>query len=384
MKLNKCFFIAAAILLFASSNYYSQTIEQWLDVVRNDEVVGGELHVEIKVKGTNLTAANTLGSLTIDVIIDVIQIELTGVAQGVIVDTDGYSIVLSVNDLPLTVNPNDRAVRFGFTGGNIGPGFLEKDGHDVSVSYETYITLQFTILDDQLPADLLVDNLTNQVGLFNSHSNSNNSGVINDQILSEPINIFNEPLPVELVSFSANYSGSKVGLEWATATEIDNYGFQIERKSVEEENAQWRKLGFVAGSGNSNKNINYQFSDENLNSDHYFYRLKQIDNDGSYTYSDEVEVKFDLIVEDFTLTQNYPNPFNPSTQIKFGFKESTQASLRVYNTIGELVSELFNAKTESGNIYTVTFNADKLPSGMYLYELRGNNSVEVRKMLLLK
>ncbi|MBL1214917.1 MAG: T9SS type A sorting domain-containing protein [Ignavibacteriae bacterium] len=377
MKLNKCFFIVTTLILFVSSSFYGQTtIEQWLDVVRNDGVVGGEFHVAINVKGTDLTITNTLGSATIDVVYNNSQLNYLGGAIGVIIGSDGYS---------LSLDDNGTVVRFGVTGGGVGPAFTDDGpGHDLLETYETFITVHFQIVDDQLPADLFIAEATNQIGLFDSHANSNSSGIINNQTLSLPIEILNEPLPIELVSFAANYSNLKIGLEWQTATEIDNYGFEIERKEAETENAQWRNISFIAGAGNSNSKISYTYFDENLKSDHYFYRLKQIDNDGSYTYSGEVEVKFDLIAEDFTLTQNYPNPFNPSTQIKFGFKEDTQASLKVYNTIGELVSVLFNSKASAGNLYGVTFNADNLPSGMYIYELRSEKFTEVRKMLLLK
>jgi hypothetical protein len=376
MKLNKCFSIVAALLLFVSSNFYGQTtIEQMLEVVRNDGVVGGELHVAVKVKGTDLTAANTLGSITVDIIYSNTLLFLSGAQVGVVEESDGYD---------LTLQDNSTFIRYGALGVDVGPGFLEDPGQDLTSNYQTFIIIEFTILNDQNSTDLEISPITNQVGLFDSHANSNGSGVINNQTLSQPIEIFNELLPVELVSFSANYSGSKICLEWQTATEIDNYGFEIERKEVADENTQWRNIGFVAGAGNSNSKLSYIYFDENLNNDHYFYRLKQIDNDGSYSYSDEVEVKFDLIAEDFTLTQNYPNPFNPSTQIKFGFKEDTQASLKVYNTIGELVSVLFNSKAEAGNLYSLTFNADNLPSGMYIYELRSEKFTEVRKMLLLK
>jgi hypothetical protein len=373
MKNFSIFLFICVTLLFSATNIYSQTtIEQWLDVVRNDEVVGGELHVAIKVKGTDLTAANTVGTVTIDIIFSTTQLSFLSGDHGVIQISDGY--FASIND-------NTTFIRYGALPFLVGdPGYT---GYDLSETYVIFCTLKFTILDDQNSTDIVISQITNQIGLFDSHANENGTGEIDDQTLSPAINISEVPLPVELISFSANYAGSKVSLEWQTATEVNNYGFQVERKTVEEENAQWKNVGFVAGEGNSNKNVDYVYFDEDLNSNHYVYRLKQIDNDGSFTFSDEVEVKFDLI-EDFTLTQNYPNPFNPSTQIKFGFKESTQASLRVYNTIGELVAELFNAKTEAGNLYTVIFNADNLTSGMYLYELRGNNSLEVKKMLLLK
>ena len=116
----------------------------------------------------------------------------------------------------------------------------------------------------------------------------------------------------------------------------------------------------------------------------YFYRLKQIDNDGTFEYSEVIEVDAGDIPNGFVLEQNYPNPFNPSTQIKFATNKNETASLIIYNELGEEIKTLFNGEAEAGKIYIINFDAGDLPSGVYLYKLETSTHSEFRKMLLLK
>ena len=190
----------------------------------------------------------------------------------------------------------------------------------------------------------------------------------------------NNALPVELTSFSAILKKNQVHLNWMTATEVNNYGFDIERKK---ENEDWKMLGFVEGHGNSNSPKEYSF----LNNDIvaagiYYYRLKQIDNDGSYEFSQIIEVDFNSPVS-FELKQNYPNPFNPSTTITFTLPVNGNVSLSVYNMLGEEIQILQNGFLQAG-IYSYNFNAEELPSGVYIYNLSNNNKTQIKKMLLLK
>jgi len=206
------------------------------------------------------------------------------------------------------------------------------------------------------------------------------------------------PLPVELTSFTAAVLEAKVILNWQTAMEVNNYGFEIERntrlsplsRGVVNVNAVWEKIGFVNGNGNSNSPKSYSFVDEKIYAGEYSYRLKQIDNDGQFEYSKTVDVS--LIKPDaFLLEQNYPNPFNPATKIKYTIPSVTlrQAqgdilvSLKVFDVLGNEVATLVNEHQQPGN-YEVEFNADKLSSGVYYYQLRADNFVETKKMLLLR
>ncbi len=188
-------------------------------------------------------------------------------------------------------------------------------------------------------------------------------------------------LPVELSSFTANTIGNEINLNWKTATEVNNYGFNVERRTKSE---KWRAIGFVNGSGNSNSPKEYSFTDKTAAADRYIYRLKQIDNDGQFKYSPEVEVAVNNIIDGYILEQNYPNPFNPTTSIKFGFNDDTEVNLLVFDQVGNQVATLFNGKAQAGRIYNVEFNAAGLASGIYFYKLETPNKNEVRKMLLIK
>lgn len=189
------------------------------------------------------------------------------------------------------------------------------------------------------------------------------------------------PLPVELTSFTASCRGNSVKLAWKTATEVNNYGFEIERKFV---NREWTKVGFVEGKGTTNAPQNYSFREDLTSTGRYAYRLKQIDRNGRFSYSNEVEAIVGLAPEEYTLTQNYPNPFNPSTTIRFALKTSGHASLRVFNTAGQQVKALFDEVAEADKMYSVVFDGSGLASGTYFYILQTPDKREVKKMLMLK
>lgn len=194
------------------------------------------------------------------------------------------------------------------------------------------------------------------------------------------------PLPVELTSFNGKVVNSKINLNWNTATEVNNYGFEVERaKAVSgNQSVQFAKVGFVEGNGNSNSPKSYSFTDINVTSGKYVYRLKQIDTDGQFEYSQEIEVSVDNLINGYVLEQNYPNPFNPATSIKFGFQTDTRAEVKVYNVIGAEVATLFNGMADAGRIYEVTFDAGGLASGTYFYKLVTTGKTDVRKMILMK
>ena len=194
-------------------------------------------------------------------------------------------------------------------------------------------------------------------------------------------------LPVELASFSASVDGGNILLHWTTATETDNFGFDVERQSMNNEQStinNWVKVGFVGGQGTSNNVHSYSFVDASALVGTYNYRLKQIDRNGSFEYSSAVEAKLTLAPNTILLGQNYPNPFNPETSIEYAVPVSGVASLKVYNTLGELVSTLVNGKIEGGVLNRATFNGASLASGLYFYTLRSGKFVETKKMLLVK
>lgn len=192
-----------------------------------------------------------------------------------------------------------------------------------------------------------------------------------------------ESLPVELNSFSASIIGTTVKLNWQTATEINNYGFEVERKILKQvQNDNWEKIGFVNGNGNSNSPKDYSFVDTKVSSGKYSYRLKQIDNDGQFEYSKTIEVELGL-PKKFELSQNYPNPFNPTTKISWQSPVSNWQTLKVYNILGKEVTTLVNEYREAGS-YEINFDASNLSSGIYIYKLQVGEYTQTKKMTLIK
>ncbi|MBZ0199268.1 MAG: T9SS type A sorting domain-containing protein, partial [Ignavibacteriaceae bacterium] len=190
----------------------------------------------------------------------------------------------------------------------------------------------------------------------------------------------NGHVPVELSSFSANVVDGLVRLDWATTTETNNYGFEVQR-SVD--GKSFATVAFVNGAGTSTEKHTYSYVDSDVEIGNYFYRLKQVDLNGTFAYTDVTEVNFTTPTE-FVLEQNYPNPFNPSTTIKFGLAANSAVDLRVYNIVGEEVAVLVSGQMMESGTYQVTFNANNLPSGTYIYRLSAGNKVLTNKMTLLK
>ncbi|MFZ2324362.1 MAG: T9SS type A sorting domain-containing protein [Ignavibacteriaceae bacterium] len=187
-------------------------------------------------------------------------------------------------------------------------------------------------------------------------------------------------IPVELTSFAASVSGKSVTLNWATATEVNNSGFDIERKSA---STSWQKITFVQGNGTTTQPRSYSYTDKYLNEGKYSYRLKQVDLDGTFEYSKSVEINITTTVDKFELAQNYPNPFNPVTKINFSLPEPGNVKLAVYNLLGQEVRVLVNGFTEAGT-HTIDFAANNLSSGIYLYKIEANGFIKTKKMTLLK
>ena len=192
-------------------------------------------------------------------------------------------------------------------------------------------------------------------------------------------------VPVELTSFTVNVVDEKVVLNWTTATETNNQGFEILR-SAQIDN-DWQKIGYVPGFGTTTEPKSYSYTDQSVTSGTYYYRLKQIDFDGSFTYSKVVEAEVFQPTE-FSLEQNYPNPFNPATTIEFSLPADAQVKIIVYNLVGEKVAEITNKDYTAGN-HKIDFNASQLTSGVYLYKIdavdvSGKSYNSIKKITLLK
>jgi len=185
-------------------------------------------------------------------------------------------------------------------------------------------------------------------------------------------------VPVELTSFTAQVVKDGVELNWSTATETNNQGFEVERMN----DGVYEKIGYVAGFGTTTEPKAYRYTDTKLEAGSYTYRLKQVDYDGTYEYSEELNVEIVLPLE-YSLDQNYPNPFNPSTTIKYSLAEDGFVKLAVYNMLGEEVAAIVNAQQKAGK-YEVSFNAGNLSSGVYVYRLETSNYTSSKKLMLMK
>ncbi len=195
-----------------------------------------------------------------------------------------------------------------------------------------------------------------------------------------------DPLPVELVSFTASLYYNFIRLEWETATEVNNYGFEIERSETGDTRYEnWKKIGFVNGHGNSNSPKYYNFVDNNPAFGNNFFRLMQLDSDGGFEYSDIFEINVESS-SDILLEQNYPNPFNPITKIKFTIPEAASNNdvyLKIYDALGNEIATLINGVKKRG-IQEIDFSGEKISSGVYYYTLTMDKFRETKKMILLK
>ena len=199
-----------------------------------------------------------------------------------------------------------------------------------------------------------------------------------ENLLKAILEFFEIAVPVEFTSFAGNTVDGDIILNWSTATEINNRIFEVERKK---ENSNFVTIGFVDGKGTTTEEHEYSFIDRNISAGKYLYRLKQIDFDGTFEYSIEIEVNAAPI--SFSVEQNYPNPFNPSTKISYSIPQKSFVTLKVFDPLGSEVATLVNGELEAGS-YNIEFNAANLPSGVYLYRIKAGDFTETKKMILLR
>ncbi len=190
-------------------------------------------------------------------------------------------------------------------------------------------------------------------------------------------------VPVELVSATARATGPGIIVEWSTATEIECYGFDIERRQIRSDGI-WEKVGFVEGAGTSSSPRHYAFLDGAVAPGRHAYRLKQIDRNGTFRYYESIEVEAGTAPRTLVLAQNYPNPFNPATSITFTVPEDGRATLRVFDVLGHEVAVLFDQPAAAGVVHQVTFNASGLSSGTYFSLLEYGNKRLMKRMVLMK
>ena len=342
--------------------------------------------------------------------------------QSVIVNADGINSVFNYEffegDFPAAgwtiINPNGDITFEQFTGAN-GPSFggnksVKMDFYGSSVvgrsdtlfskvfsglSVTDSVKFDYAYAQYQTENDRLIVKLSIDGGLTFPHTIFDKAGATlatapattsvfvptNSQWRTFAYSL--EILPVELKSFTAKANENSVNLNWSTATEVNNLGFEVQKKVA----GEFLAIGFVNGMGTITETQNYSFTDNNLENGSYSYRLKQVDFNGSFEYSDEVNVDV-TGPQYFSLNQNYPNPFNPATRIEFNLATDSKVILKVFNLLGEEVTTLLNENLISGKHF-VDFKALNLNSGIYMYRLDavgfdGSVYTDVKKMTLIK
>lgn len=201
------------------------------------------------------------------------------------------------------------------------------------------------------------------------------------------------PLPIQLAYFNAVASTNQqdVDLTWATVSETNNFGFTVQQRVGDAGEFVDVPNSFVAGHGTTLEPQEYSWIHQNVAPGSYYYRLKQVDLDGTTHFTESVFVPVDPLAgvieeapREFSLQQNYPNPFNPSTTIQFTVKTNGYATLQVFNTLGQVVATPFAGEANAGHYYSVDLNASGLSSGNYFYKLTTEKNTAVRRMLLMK
>jgi hypothetical protein len=190
------------------------------------------------------------------------------------------------------------------------------------------------------------------------------------------------PVPVELVSFSAIQEGGRVYLNWQTATELNNSMFEVQRKT---EDTDWLTIGYIPGAGTTTEMQKYEYIDDCYGvpgGSNLIFRLKQIDFNGDFEYSDEISIE-KLILKEYRLYQNYPNPFNASTSIKYSIPVESIVTLEILDVLGKRTALLVHESKNAG-VYETVWNAADVSSGIYFIRIRVGSFTETKKMLLLK
>lgn len=206
----------------------------------------------------------------------------------------------------------------------------------------------------------------------------------NQFLVSDYSNLADIRVPVELISFVASVINGNVTLKWETATETNNSGFSIQKSK---DNVKFTDVTFIKGKGTTTNQTSYSYTDKTALFGQYYYRLKQIDFDGSFQYSKSIEVDLGT-PKSFSLEQNYPNPFNPSTTIRFALPISAKVTIKLYNALGQEVTNVLSADLTAG-IHETVFNASALSSGVYFYMIKaqgtnGSNYTSTKRMILIK
>jgi|GEM_PF-3027389 len=377
------------------------TVEQTLEVLKNDMTNGGDFQVILQVKSTNPTSANTLGSATIDIAYDETKITYVNSTSWAFGFAQGYSRSATNNS-----SSGNSFVRLLVTGLGVNEnGGADPPGFDVSTSFTTWVQVNFTIINTTSTTSLSINSGSNAIGFFENPQNEPNTGVINNQTLSSTSGIDDEPLPVSLSSFNVQSMESGVVLNWATESETNNLGFDVLRSDSENEGyeviSSYQNNTELEGQGNSLERNEYAYTDQwVIEGQTYWYRLVDIDFTGVRTEHPPLSIKYsandDPAISDiptsYQLYPNYPNPFNPETVIRFDIplldNGPQPTRLSIYNGLGQLVRKLYNDSPGAGS-FEITWDGraesgTSLPSGIYYAVMNSGTYRNTIKMLLIR
>ena len=244
-----------------------------------------------------------------------------------------------------------------------------------TVEYQTNAAIEV-----QTGADVSADNII-------TNSNYSGGGTFNGG-----------PLPVTMAGMSVQAAKNTATISWSTASETENFGFEVERRMVSgsefqvpgpetfnlKPETEWTSVGFVPGAGTSSSPRDYSFVDQQVSPGRYAYRIKQIDHNGTFAYTAAVEVEVGLAPKEFTLSQNYPNPFNPTTTIEFTLPEDGHVALRMYDVTGRELMTLLDEEKNAGYYHQATIDASPFGSGSYFLRLEFGGQQLTRRIVLVK
>ena len=375
--------ITLCLMLILILNSAAQTYDLQFNVVNSNET-NFDIQVQIKSSSEFKLAASNI----------VFNFNDSAINDPVLLSAENYS---GIGGSPLHIYSNMTVTKpnSGITSVNI-IYLQDNDEHasNVSTSWTNVGTVRYNIVDRNSTPNLVFR--TSGISPTTIYKIEGSTLTL---LSGGDLVTYNSPLPVELTFFIASVNNNSVNLNWSTATEVNNYGFDVERRvengigktcppARQVENGKWKQIGFVEGHGSSNSPREYSFTDENLKPENYQYRLKQIDNDGLFKYSKVIEASIEDIPVQLVLEQNYPNPFNPVTKIKYSIPSVGTSllkfvQLKVYDILGREVAALVNEEKPDG-LNEVQFNATGLSSGLYIYRLFCDGQVISMKMNLLK
>lgn len=299
------------------------------------------------------------------------------VKDGIVYIADGYGGVEIVN----VSDPLNPAV-IGYV--NLPDGATGIKVVDNYAYVSNYILGGVEMIDITNPGSALIAGWYKPSGCFAVGIEYNNGfiyaadGVAGFQVYRNLLAV----VPVELISFRAITNEDGVTLSWETASETNNSGFDVERST---DNIVFQKIGYVKGNGTTSEEHSYSFKDGDITSvgGTVYYRLRQINYDGSSKYSEAIKVEDAFLPAKFSLSQNYPNPFNPETTIKFGIPKESKVTLKVYDVLGKEIATIVDRELDPG-YYKYNWNGSKFASGVYFYRLEAGTFMQINKMIMIK